>query len=100
MQFFSCNPGLSLFTADCEAGWTRFGSHCYKALGRARATAVQDRCMDLGASMFFPESREEFYWLAAVYKDKVRGLEWTFTLLVKVEMEIVSFVFYLIKLRI
>ena len=55
---------ISFFPA-CQAGWTRFGSGCYKNVGNFAYQEGEDTCRMQGGNIYVPTTKEEAYWVMA-----------------------------------
>ena len=58
---------MTVLTAQCEAGWTRFGGKCLKEVvpSTAEVTVREalQTCSTQGGNLFFPDSVEEYQFV-------------------------------------
>ena len=65
-HFCGGTDSITLMVVECEAGWTRFGDGCFKADQATMQMDAQDRCLRMGANLWYPETRHELQWVSRI----------------------------------
>ena len=61
---------------ECEPGWKKFGDSCYKYMGTGYQVGyAQDLCMEQGANLFFPETKEEIHFAEGLFSSNPDNIE-------------------------
>ena len=62
---------VTLVTAQCQAGWTRFGEKCLREILPTTAEVslreAHQACVSEGANLFFPSSVEEYQFVTKTF---------------------------------
>ena len=45
---------ISTYFPDCEEGFLRYGSRCYKSVGRGRADILEEKCNQFDSNLWSP----------------------------------------------
>ena len=62
---------VTVLTAECEAGWTRFGAKCLKEVvpttPEVKVREALQTCVTEGGNLYFPDSLEEFQFVTKTF---------------------------------